>query len=159
MRRAALVLIALLPIAAACGSRGPLDIAGPYSYADSGAGDATLQDGASSADGGTSADGGRDGGQPVINCALCVGQQCNQQVLQCIQSTPCRTILQCAVQKCLGMGGGFNPSCLAQCGTDFQALAQVLSVVTCVTGKCGDQCLGLLGQMGGGQDWSPGPDQ
>lgn len=145
-----------LPLAAACGSRGPLDIAGPYSYADSGA-DGTVQD--SGADTGV-ADGGREGGgPPIVNCALCVGQQCNQQLLQCIQSMPCRTILQCAVQKCLGMGGGFNPACLTQCGTDFQALAQVLSVVTCVTGKCGEQCLGLLGQMGGGNDWSPGPDE
>jgi predicted small lipoprotein YifL len=155
MRRTIAVLVVALPLAAACGSRGPLDITGPYAYADSGA-DGTVTTDAGTTDGG--ADGPSDSGQPIINCALCVGQQCNMQLLQCIQSTPCRTIMQCAVQKCLGMGGGFNVACLAQCGTDFQALAQVLAVVTCVTGKCGEQCLGLLGMMGGGKDWSPGPD-
>lgn len=146
MRRPLAILLVALPLAAACGSRGPLDISGLYETADSGADSMQADSGVADA----GADTASDSGQPAINCALCVGQQCNQQLLQCLQSAPCRAILQCAVQKCLGMGGGFNPTCLAQCGTDFQALAQVLSVVTCVTGKCGDQCLGLLGQMGGG---------
>jgi hypothetical protein len=92
---------------------------------------------------------GRDAG-PIVNCLSCVQMNCGTQLLQCVTDTVCRTTLQCAVQKCFtGGGAGFDPQCLLKnCGMDLSGFAKVLAVVTCVTGKCGEQCISLLGGMG-----------
>lgn len=145
MRRAALLIVAL-PIAAACGSRGPLDDQ-PY-------GDASID--VAAIDGGAG-DGAADSSpvvdaradvNPIINCGQCLVQQCGQKIQQCIQDTTCRGILQCAAQKCLS-GGQLDPKCLSDCAQgNIQGLALAFGAFQCVTSKCGDACLSLLGGLG-----------
>lgn len=146
MRRAASVLV-FLPIVAACGSRGPLDDQ-PYG------GDA-------STDVGQSTDGALDAStdsappvdaradvNPVINCAQCLAQQCGQKIATCVQDTQCRAIMQCAAQKCL-QGGSLDPKCLSDCAQgNIGGLATAFGAFQCVTSKCGDACLSLLGGLG-----------
>lgn len=149
MRRSALLLV-VLPIGLgglACGSRGPLDDQ-PY-------GDASIDVG-SSVDGGTG-DGAADSSpvtdaradvNPIVNCGQCLVQQCGQKIQQCVQDTGCRGILQCAVQKCLS-GGQLDPKCLSDCAQgNIQGLALAFGAFQCVTSKCGDACLSLLGGLG-----------
>ncbi len=147
MRRAAVAIAAVLPIAIACGSRGPLDDQ-PYGDAST---DVGQVDGA--------IDGARDGAgdaavdaradvNPIINCGQCLAQQCGQKIATCIQDTACRSILQCAAQKCL-QGGGLDPKCLSDCAQgNLAGLAGAFSAFQCVTSKCGDACLSLLGGLG-----------
>jgi hypothetical protein len=87
---------------------------------------------------------------PIVHCLSCVQQMCGQQIVMCLTDTQCRMTLQCAVQNCfMGGGAGFDPQCLLQkCGQNLAGFAQVLAVVTCVTGKCGEPCISLLGGMG-----------
>jgi predicted small lipoprotein YifL len=150
MRRFVVAVLAVIPVVVACGSRGPLDDQ-PYSDAST---DVGQLDGA--------VDGARDGAvdapvdarpdvNPIINCGQCVAQQCGQKIATCIQDVACRSILQCAAQKCLGGGGGgLDPKCLSDCANgNLAGLAGAFSAFQCVTSKCGDACLSLLGGLGG----------
>jgi hypothetical protein len=141
-------------VVAACGSRGPLDINGVDYKPDSGVTDTGVIIADTGADVQPETSDGRDSG-PLVNCGMCVTQKCGMQFLQCFQSTPCRTTLQCAIQNCGGMNG-FNAQCLLQkCGADLTGLAQLIAVVTCVASNCGQDCLGFLGGM---MDVVPPPD-
>jgi predicted small lipoprotein YifL len=153
-RIAALVALGPLVTIAACGSRGPLDIT-IIEVGDGGADvDATFD---ASEDADATAD-ARDGAADapreatIVDCGRCLAQQCNQQILQCVQNPTCQQTFQCAVQQCFA-GGNASPSCLFQCANDPQGTAGVLRILTCVTGKCGPDCtsvLALLGGLGGG---------
>lgn len=136
---------------AACGSRGPLDDSpAPDAFDASLSADVTGSDARSSSDATPPiADaGGPDTAGNPIACAQCIGQSCSMQVTACLQSVNCRNVLQCAAQKCLS-GGTFDPQCLIGCaGNDVKAIQDAFAVVQCITGKCGNQCLSLLGGLG-----------
>ena len=169
-------------VMAACGSRGPLDddVEVVYLVADAGQDVTAAADVGAGADtgGGTpdsssstdaQADTGRrmpppgmdggiidiDTGIPVLNCGLCVVQQCGSQVLGCIESPTCQTTLQCVATMCLA-GGTPSPTCILQCGGDAATLLQLVQIFTCITGSCGTSCLSLVGGLGGGGGGLPG---
>jgi hypothetical protein len=89
---------------------------------------------------------------PIGECASCVATNCSKQVNACLNDPTCRNGLACTVMKCLaGGGGGGTPDlgCVLTCfGGDFSKAAEAIAAFTCVTGKCGTACGGLLG--GGG---------
>ena len=134
----------------ACGSRGPLDIEIVGTSADAGldaavpltdAADDVAPPDAAPADAGHEAS--------LIDCGTCLAQQCGPQILKCVQSTTCRTTLQCAVQQCFA-GGNTSPACLLQCTDGNPAgLIPLIGIVTCVTNKCGADCTSVLGGLGG----------
>ena len=146
MRRALSVSLVLPILIAACGSRGPLD--------DTAYGDASTDVGQkldasvdAAADSPPPLVDARADVPPIINCAQCVAQQCGQKIATCIQDTQCRSILQCAAQKCVQ--GGLDPKCLSDCAQgNIAGLAGAFGAFQCVTSKCGDSCLGLLGGLG-----------
>ncbi|CAN5448706.1 hypothetical protein BH09MYX1_BH09MYX1_56600 [soil metagenome] len=132
---------------AACGSRGPLDDQ-PYGDASTDVGqvDAVASD--ATADAAPPVVDAKADVSPIINCAQCLASQCGQKIATCIQDTQCRTILQCAAQKCIQ--GGLDPKCLGDCAQgNIGGLAGAFSAFQCVTSKCGDACLSLLGGLGG----------
>lgn len=93
---------------------------------------------------------------PIGACASCVASNCSAQVNACLNDPTCRNGLTCVVTKCLGGGGpgGFDLTCVFGCfGGDFSKASEAISAFTCVTGKCGSACGGVLG--GGG---IPGTD-
>jgi hypothetical protein len=148
--------------AVACGSRGPLDIGGSYGVdASSGttvdaAQDVSTSDAAGDAgeDAPERGDAGFqfDSGIPAINCLVCVGQTCGNQLGMCALDTSCRTVLQCVIQTCAGAGGGgIDPQCVLTCGqSDPNALVQVFQVLQCIVQGCGADCASVLSGLGGG---------
>ena len=163
--RSAALLVAASAVAAACGSRGPLDIGDvQYPTDDSGANatDATdLVDASAPIDASVPEDVGPDHnggiipidtGIPALNCLACVGQSCGTGLVQCFTNTACRTTLQCVGRTCLAGGGTPNPQCLLGCGqADPQSLLQVFQILQCVTMSCGADCSSvLMGGLGGG---------
>lgn len=147
----------------ACGARGPLDIEVIREVPDASANVDAIADApgetidvsthdvlADVIDAAPEAMGGPDAG-PIPVCLSCISQSCGQQLLTCIASSGCRTALQCVVQTCLGGGGMPSLQCLGGCtGGDATAQMQLLSVLGCVIGTCGQQCTGALGGLGGG---------
>ncbi len=153
----------LIPLAAACGSRGPLDInvievnadgsvLGDGPSLSDGSDGSALEDGAvrdaSNRDG--ASDAGRDAhdsGPPnPLTCITCIGQQCGAELAQCFQDPMCRTTIQCVFQMCLGgAGGGFNPQCFLTCsGGNPAEIVNLLKIVQCISAGCGSECSGLL---------------
>ena len=148
MMKQALVMGSI--VLAACGSRGPLDDS-PADFASQDASlgaDVSFTGDAHADSSPTPIDSGLPDTSPSpIACAQCIGQSCSMQVQTCLQNTACRNLLQCAAQKC-AMNGMFDPQCVAQCANnDFQAIQQAFAVIQCINGKCGSQCLALLGGM------------
>lgn len=145
MRRIATPVV-LAVLLAACGSRGPLD---DTPVGDAGRDTSTLDASTDAAsDAVVLVDTGVDAPPTPIDCLKCVQTSCGAKVLACLQDTACRTVLQCAAQKCLS-GGALDPKCLSQCANgDLGGLAQAFSAFQCVTSKCGDTCLPLLGGLG-----------
>jgi predicted small lipoprotein YifL len=140
-------LLAVTFVLAACGSRGPLDDT-PVGDAgrDTSTLDASSNDAA--ADVVTPVDAGSDAPPNPIDCLQCVQKSCGTKLVDCLQDVDCRGILQCAAQKCLS-GGALDPKCLSTCANgNLGGLAQAFSAFQCVTSKCGDQCLPLLGGLG-----------
>lgn len=151
---------ALLAAAPSCGSRGPLDD-GPVAdtsadaSADVTSGGASVDasappasDASASVDA-RAVDAGKDGGT-IIDCAECLVDQCQNTILQCVQSAACRQTFQCVFTECLS-GGAPNANCLLDCAAGDPAGAlQVLQVFQCVTGTCGEDCSTLLGAVLGG---------
>ena len=140
----------------ACGSRGPLDIdvinvtengdGGPGTMLD-GAVDASPLDASAHDSATTDATPRKEAG--LIDCGLCLAQQCGAPILKCIQNTACRTTFQCAAMKCL-QGGSPDLPCLLQCANgDPAGIAQLIGIFQCVAGKCGSDCTSLLGGLGG----------
>lgn len=130
----------------ACGSRGPLD---DSPVGDAGRDGSTL-DAASDADSDAVApvDAGVDAPPTPIDCLKCVQKSCGTKLADCLQDVDCRNVMQCAAQKCLS-GGALDPKCLSQCANgNLGGLAQAFSAFQCVTSKCGDTCLPLLGGLG-----------
>jgi hypothetical protein len=140
-------------VVAACGSRGPLDIGGPFEM-DAGM-EADLPD-VSVPDTNPPPppipDAGKDSGPNPLNCGVCVVQNCGAPVLKCLQDMACRTVLTCVTQTCLA-SGKLDPACLLTCaGSDPSAAIEALQIVQCLTGKCGGDCGGILpGGLGGMQ--------
>jgi predicted small lipoprotein YifL len=155
---AALALVAI----AACGSRGPLDVDGPLVVATE-AGEASVgqEGGPSPGDGAADQvsppkDAGKEGGS-IIDCPVCLLQDCGQKIFACIQTPACAGTLQCVLQTCL-TGGSLNPVCAFNCAQGDPAGAlQVLQVFQCVTQTCGDDCGALLGLLTGGGGGKPPP--
>lgn len=157
-RRAAVAaLLAVSLVAAACGSRGPLDVVVDEQPSDAGA-DGTAIDAALDAgpDGpGDASDGAADAAPPgmdggLLACGTCVAQSCGQQLFACFQNPSCQQTLTCAVQMCFS-GGAPNVQCVLGCAKgDQAALLQLYGVFMCITGSCGSQCVGVLGGLGGG---------
>lgn len=149
------VVIAVGGLLVACGSRGPLDLSPPAEL------DASTSDvAAPTVDAGADAteDAGRDAGA-LVNCGRCLVQECGSKITTCLQSTACRGTMQCVVQNCLAGGSqGLDPKCVQQCSADMQGLAEALVVLQCVTARCGDSCLSLLGGLGGNEGMPPGAD-
>jgi hypothetical protein len=142
------------PLAVACGARGPLDISGENnnnnSFVDASTLDGHGGDGAQGQDTSTPEDAAPDSPPNPIQCATCVATKCGMQVQGCITSTSCRTILQCVIQKCVSMGKGSDPTCLAGCaGGDPSGVLQAVAVVECITMQCGPACLGVIPGTGG----------
>ena len=151
------LVISLVVVSAAsvgaCGSRGPLDIEIIEGIdSDSGLVDAaSFVDATDSAAGDAHADAAKDAGHEAtaIDCFQCLQQQCGTSLITCITSTPCRTTLQCAAQKCFA-GGAPDPQCVFNCaGSDPSGIGPLLAVVQCVTQKCGSDCTSVLGGLGG----------
>ncbi len=150
MKQAFVIALMGSLVLVACGSRGPLDDS-PSDFAalDASLGaDVAFASDARADTSPTPLDAGLPDTPPSpIACAQCIGQNCSIQVQACLQSTACRNLLQCATQKC-AMNGMFDPQCVAQCANnDFQAIQQAFAVIQCINGKCGSQCLALLGGM------------
>src|SRR5688572_4419711 len=128
----------------ACGSRGPLD---DEPYVDATADvvpDVELDTGADVRD--ANVDTRESGG--FLACPTCLFDQCQQPLLNCLQSQPCQQVFQCVITTCAG-SGGLNPQCLLQCGQgDISGALQALQVFQCITGKCGPDCAALLGLLG-----------
>ncbi len=141
----------------ACGARGPLD-APDYLYgagadgSDEGstAEGGNITDGAGLTDAKSSTDAGVDAANP-INCAICVGQACSNQIIACVTSQSCIGTLQCVFSKCLS-GGSVNPVCAFGCSGEAgpSGLLEVLAVFQCITMSCGADCNSVIGGLGGG---------
>ena len=152
MRRSARLaaLVACASALASCGSRGPLDLSPPAAI-DAGVDAPPPEDAGRD----VREAGPRDAGV-LVNCGRCLGKECGQKITQCIQSTACRATIQCVAQKCLAMGSqGLDPKCVQQCSADMQGLAEALVVLQCVTAKCGDDCLPIVGGFGGNEGMPP----
>ncbi len=162
--RAAVVAALAAVVVAGCGSRGPLDSegtavdAGMEATVEADIPDVTPDRGPP--------DAGVDAPPGPLDCATCVGQQCGPLILTCLLDTSCRTILQCAAQKCFGGAGGgggggaggVDPVCLLQCASgQGKGAGEALQVVQCLTQTCSDKCGGILGGLGGfGGQGGPG---
>ncbi len=141
----------------ACGARGPLD-APDYLYGASADGSdegstaegGDITDASGLLDGKTSTDAGVDAANP-INCAICVGQACSNQIIACVTSQSCIGTLQCVFSKCLS-GGSVNPVCAFGCSGEAgpSGLLEVLAVFQCITSSCGADCNSVIGGLGGG---------
>jgi hypothetical protein len=88
---------------------------------------------------------------PIGECATCVATNCSKQVNACLNDPACRNGLACTVTSCLAGGGGTpDLACVLKCfDGDFGKAAGAISAFTCVTGKCGTACGGLLGGIPG----------
>jgi hypothetical protein len=132
-------------LAAACGSRGPLDSDGVI-----GATDASVEAAPTSTttvpDAGPDARTGPDL-PPIVDCGICLIGECGQPILSCVGNAPCQRAFQCVITEC---GGSFSGSCVLQCAAkEQQGALQLLGILQCVTGKCGADCTDLLGGLGG----------
>lgn len=143
-------------LAAACGSRGPLDDepVADASVADVQSADVSVEAEPPPVDASKPLDAGRESGT-IIDCGVCLIGQCSPAILACIQSPGCISAFQCVVTDCLGAGGGgaggVNPLCLFKCAQGDPAGAlQVLQIFQCVTGECGADCSSVLGGLLGG---------
>lgn len=143
---------------AACGARGPLDTP-DYFFANTDASDEASTAEGGSTDGASDAialtdaranDSGVDAANP-INCAVCVGQSCSNQIIACVTSQSCLGTLNCVFSKCLS-GGSVNPVCAFGCAGEGgpTGLLDVLAVFQCITMSCGADCNSLIGGLGGG---------
>lgn len=145
-------------LAAACGSRGPLDDdpVVDASVADVQSADVTVDVEPPPDASKPPVDAGRESGT-IIDCGVCLVGECSPAILACIQSPGCINAFQCVVTDCLAGGGGgggaggVNPLCLFKCAQgDPQGALQVLQIFQCVTGQCGDDCSSVLGGLLGG---------
>ena len=137
----------------ACGSKGPLETT-PITFADASV-DATadVQDAAPR----DVVDAGPDRSNPVIACGQCVASECGKTIVTCLTDATCRNLLGCVTTQCLPQGADIG--CMLNCaGGDFAALVPVLSIVQCVTTKCGEDCLPLLSNVPGGGGGGRGGD-
>jgi hypothetical protein len=143
-----------------CGARGPLDVIIVEETPADASMDAKVLDGSTDGDGVADAfpdalesgpeagDGGSDG-NPLFSCGQCLLESCGNQVITCITASACTTALQCAVTTCLASGTP-DLSCIGNCANgDSMTETQLLSVIGCVVGTCGTDCVGLLGGLGG----------
>jgi hypothetical protein len=152
--------------AAACGSRGPLDVdvvqpvASPSN--DAGSNNPINVVDASGPENPAPVDSGPQGQADaralveagLLTCGTCVAQQCGTQIFTCIQDTTCRTELQCIATTCLagdagGGGGTGNLGCFTKCAGGVAGLATLLPIITCITQQCGPDCGGALGGVPG----------
>jgi hypothetical protein len=163
-RRALAATIASAPVlvvVAACGARGPLDtIVIEKVYVEADVVDTSIHEASvdvteaasdvvDAADAAEEVEAAPFDGGALVNCGMCVGQNCGTTIVTCVTDPACTTALQCAAQMCL-TGGTPNLQCFGSC-TDGSAATQmeVLSVIGCVIGNCPD-CTGLLGGLTGG---------
>ena len=151
------VPIVPLMLVVACGARGPLDAPDlVYGASADGSDEGSTAEGGTGADAAgltdakTSTDAGGDVANP-INCAVCVGQTCSNQLIACVTSQSCLGTLQCVFSKCL-TGGSVNPVCAFGCSGEAgpQGLLDVLAVFQCITMSCGADCSSVIGGLGGG---------
>lgn len=91
---------------------------------------------------------------PIVDCGLCLAQQCGQPILGCVTDPSCQRAFQCVLSTC---GGKFDPTCVLQCAkTEPQGALKLLSIFGCITGQCGEDCTDILSQLGGGIPGIPG---
>ncbi len=147
-------------VSSACGSRGPLDIdvinvieSGDGGQATSDASVDALVDAPQAPARDAPADAPRDATAKkeagLVDCGLCVVQQCGAPILACVQSAVCRSTLQCAATTCL-KGGAPDLACVLTCAKgDSTTLQQLVGVFGCITVKCGNDCTSVLGGLGG----------
>lgn len=132
-------------LAAACGSRGPLDSDGVVDVADASV-DASPTTTSTVPEAGPDARPGPDL-PPIVDCGICLVGECSQPILSCIANASCQRAFQCVITEC---GGNFSGSCVLQCAAkEQQGALQLLGILQCVTGKCGDDCTDVLGGLGG----------
>jgi len=151
----------VVAMSAACGARGPLDTPDYYFNGLDGSDEASTDEGGSDTDGAADAAGHTDGRAPdagadaanPIDCAVCVGQSCSNQIIACVTSQSCLGTLNCVFSKCL-TGGSVNPVCAFGCAGEAgpSGLLDVLAVFQCITSSCGADCNSLIGGLGGGLD-------
>ncbi len=140
---AAIALSACIAVVAACGSRGPLD--DEAREVDAGSADALTDVVVTDAP----VDAPRESGG-LIACGTCIVGQCGMGIVQCLQSTGCRTTLQCVVTTCL-VGGSPDAACLAGCASgDPSGVLQMFQIFQCFTDVCGVDCGPILGGLLGG---------
>ena len=120
--------------------RGKLDLA---------LGDAQSPD-ASASDAVPPKDSSVDANNP-IDCALCVGQSCSNEIIGCVTSPACIGTLNCVFSNCL-TGGSVSTTCALACAGEGgpQGLLDVLGIIQCVTTSCGPDCNSVLGGLGAG---------
>ena len=145
--------VAIIPVIAACGARGPLDddavLDASTTGADVGTDDVSIIPDAAPPPVDAPADSASEGGS-IVECGACLIQSCGADILKCVQATGCRTTLQCVATKCLG-GGTPSPACLFNCAAgDPTGALQIFQIFQCVTGKCGPDCTSVLGGILGG---------
>lgn len=165
------LLAAGASVLASCGSRGPLedDLAFAPSDAATDTPVSPVPDAAALEDAETDAttpprDAGRDAAreagpvETVLQCVGCVADTCGEPLVGCLQSAPCRDVVQCVVTTCLAGGGGPDPVCLFGCaaGSDPASLQQAVGVFQCVAGTCGASCSSAVGVVLGALPGLPG---
>src|SRR3984957_11035802 len=127
-------------VLAACGARASLDetVVDQITPNEGGTDASELETSVDASGDGNTSESGTDSGRPafdggpIVNCGTCVAQSCGQQLLTCIESTTCRTALQCVVTTCL-TGGTPDPSCAEGCANgDITVLGQLIGAFTCI---------------------------
>ena len=157
-RSSFVIAFSAVVLVVACGARGPLDDDGPLVSADAATTDgptsltdADLPD--ASIDGPSLRDAEPDAaseGGSIIDCGQCVIGTCGTSILMCLQSTGCRTTLQCVATTCLS-GGTPDLACVVGCAAgDLSGALEIFQVFQCVTGTCGSDCGSVLGGLLGG---------
>lgn len=101
-------------------------------------------------------------GGPIGECVGCLQQQCGEEINACYNDPTCVEGIQCTITDCLvggggggaggsgGGGGGIDFMCVLGCfDNDIGSAMTAISMFTCITESCGDEC-GLSGAGGAG---------
>jgi hypothetical protein len=92
-------------------------------------------------------------------CVSCLDEQCGMQINACVNDPVCRDGIGCTLVNCLGPhdggppDGGLDFACINQCFMgNFNAIAQAVSAVGCVSSQCVGNCINDFFPDAGAQD-------
>lgn len=95
---------------------------------------------------------------PIVDCGICLIGECGEPILSCVTDPSCQAAFQCVLSECTG---GIDSGCILKCAQSSpKGAIQLLGILQCVTGKCGEDCTDILsglGGLGGGGGGGPTP--